>query len=63
MLVLSRKKDESIIIRCGLEKIVVKLVEIRGDKVLLGFTADKDVIIHRQEVDDAIRGNLQTKVA
>jgi carbon storage regulator len=63
MLVLSRKKDESIIIRCGLEKIVVKLVEIRGDKVRLGFTADKDVIIHRQEVDDAIRGNLQTKVA
>jgi len=52
MLVLSRKKGESIIIN---DNIVVTLVDIRGDKVRLGFDAPKDVPIHRQEVYDAIR--------
>ena len=51
MLVLSRKKDESIVINHDL-KIVV--VEIRGDKVRLGVEAPKEVPVHRQEVFDAI---------
>ena len=47
MLVLSRKKDESIIIR---ENIVLTVVEIRGDKVRLGIEAPRDVPVHRREV-------------
>ena len=52
MLVLSRKKNESIVIN---DNIVVTVIEIRGDKVRLGFDAPKDVPIHRREVYDAIR--------
>ncbi len=52
MLVLSRKKGQSIIIN---DNIVVTVVDIRGDKVRLGFDAPRDVPIHRQEVYDAIR--------
>ena len=52
MLVLSRKKGESIIID---ENIVVTLVEVRGDRVRLGIEAPKHVTVHRQEVYDAIR--------
>jgi len=50
MLVLSRKKDESIMI--GDIKVVI--VEIRGDKVRLGVEAPKEVPVHRREVYDAI---------
>ena len=52
MLVLSRKKNESIVIN---DNIIITVVEIRGDKVRLGFDAPKDVPIHRQEVYDAIK--------
>ena len=52
MLMLSRKKNESIVIN---DNIVVMVIEIRGDKVRLGFDAPKDVRIHRREVYDAIR--------
>jgi len=51
MLVLSRKKDESIVIN---DNIVVTIVEIRGDKVRLGIDAPREVAVHRQEVLDAI---------
>jgi len=53
MLVLSRKKNESIVID---NNITVTVVEIRGDKVRLGIVAPKDVPVHRQEVYDAIHG-------
>ena len=53
MLVLSRKKNESIIIGEGLVKICV--VEIRGDKVRLGIEAPSDVSVHRREVYEAIK--------
>ena len=53
MLVLSRKKNESIVID---NNIVVTVVEIRGDKIRLGIVAPKDVPVHRQEVYDAIHG-------
>jgi carbon storage regulator len=52
MLVLSRKRNESIVID---EKIVVTVVDIRGDKVRLGIEAPKDVPIHRSEVYEALR--------
>ncbi len=52
MLVLSRKKNESIIIN---DVITVTVVEIRGDKVRLGIEAPKDVSVHRREVYEAIQ--------
>lgn len=51
MLVLSRKKNESIVIN---NDITIVVVEIRGDKVRLGVEAPKEVPVHRQEVYDAI---------
>jgi len=52
MLVLSRKKNESIVIN---DNIVVTVIDIRGDKVRLGFEAPNDVPIHRREVYEAIK--------
>ena len=52
MLVLSRKKNESIVIN---NEITVVVVEIRGDKVSLGIEAPREVPVHRREVYDAIR--------
>ena len=52
MLVLSRKKNESIVID---ENIVITVVEIRGDKVRLGIQAPRDVPIHRSEIHAAIQ--------
>ena len=52
MLVLSRHRDESIMIG---DEIVVTIVDIRGDKVRLGIDAPQDIPVHRQEVYDAIQ--------
>lgn len=57
MLVLSRSKDESIIINNDIE---VKIVDIRGGKVRLGITAPKQIPVYRSEVWKAIR-NEQSK--
>ena len=54
MLVLSRKKNESIVIN---DDITIVVVEIRGDKVRLGVEAPKEVPVHRREIFDAIRRN------
>ena len=51
MLVLSRKKNESIIIN---DNIKIVVVEIRGDKVRLGIEAPKEISVHRREVYDSI---------
>jgi len=64
MLVLSRKRDESIIIG---DDITITVVDIRGEQIKIGVTAPKDVSIHRKEVYEAIqeenkaasRSNLQ----
>ncbi len=57
MLVLSRKKNESIVIN---DDITIVVVEIRGDKVRLGVEAPKEVPVHRNEVYEAIRRSQQT---
>ena len=57
MLVLSRKKNESIVIN---DDITIVVVEIRGDKVRLGVEAPKEVPVHRREVFDAIQRNKST---
>ena len=52
MLVLSRQRDETIMIGDNVE---VTVVDIRGDKVRLGINAPKEISVHRKEVYDAIR--------
>ena len=56
MLVLSRHRDESIMIG---DDVVVTIVDIRGDKVRLGINAPQDIPVHRQEVYDAIQRENQ----
>ncbi len=58
MLVLSRKKNESIVIN---DDITIVVVEIRGDKVRLGVEAPKEVPVHRREVYEAIKRNEKAK--
>jgi carbon storage regulator len=53
MLVLSRKKNESVVINSD---VVITVIEVRGDKVRLGIVAPKDVPVHREEVYEAIHG-------
>ena len=52
MLVLSRQKDESIIIGDDIE---ITIVDVRGDKVRLGINAPREISVHRKEVYDAIQ--------
>ena len=61
MLVLSRQKDESIMIGDDVEIIIV---DVRGDKVRLGITAPKNITVHRKEIYEAIqREKAQKKEA
>jgi carbon storage regulator len=53
MLVIGRKKNETIVIN---NDITITVVEIRGDKVRLAIVAPREVTVHRQEVYDAIHG-------
>lgn len=59
MLVLSRKKDEKIVIG---DQITLMVIDIRGDKVRLGIEAPKDVAVHRQEVYEAIQKEMAMQV-
>ena len=52
MLVLSRQKDESIIIGDDVE---ITIVDARGDKVRLGINAPREISVHRKEVYEAIQ--------
>ena len=58
MLVLSRKKNETIVIK---DDITITVVDIRGDKVRLGIDAPKDVPVHRREVYEAIKRSESTR--
>lgn len=56
MLVLSRQRDETIMIGDDVE---ITIVDIRGDKVRLGITAPRSIQVHRKEVYDAIKRENQ----
>ena len=58
MLVLSRQKDESIMIGDDVEIIIA---DIRGDNVRLGITAPKTIPVHRREVYEAIQREKSEK--
>ena len=60
ILVLSRKKNETIVLNDNIE---VTVIEVRGDKVRLGIVAPKSVPVHRREVFDAIVRERQKKSA
>jgi carbon storage regulator len=47
MLVLSRKKDETIVVN---DNIYITIVDIRGDKIRVGINAPPEVAIHREEL-------------
>lgn len=59
MLVLSRRTDESIMIGDDVE---IVIIDVKGDKVRLGITAPKKIIVHRKEVWEAIRREALDKV-
>jgi len=60
MLVLSRQRDESIMIGDDVE---ITIVDVRGDKVRLGITAPKKIPVHRREIYDAIQREKKEKEA
>jgi len=62
MLVLSRQKDESIIIGEGDQKVEIIIVDVRGDKVRLGITAPTNISVHRREIYDAIQREKEEQV-
>ncbi len=64
MLVLSRKRDEKILITLPDGRLVeIMVVDIQGDKVRLGIEAPKEVPVHRQEVYEAIQKKQNVPVA
>jgi len=58
MLVLSRQRDESIMIG---DDVQIVIVDVRGDKVRLGITAPREIPVHRREIYDAIQQEKATK--
>jgi carbon storage regulator len=57
MLVLSRKKGERVVIG---QDVYVKIIEIRGDRVKLGFEGPSEIPIHREEIAFRITGEAAT---
>ena len=60
MLVLSRQRDQSIVIGDDIE---ITIVDVRGDKVRIGINAPREVTVHRKEVYEAIRREKEAKSA
>ena len=60
MLVLSRRRNERVMIG---DDIIVTIVETRGDKVRVGISAPKQVIVHREEVYEAVRKTKESEAA
>ena len=58
MLCLSRKVGQRILIAGEIE---VQVLEVRGDKVRLGITAERDIPVHRGEVVDRIAAEISAK--
>ena len=59
MFVLSRKKNEEIVIG---DSIIVTVLEIRGDKIRLGIDAPREVSVHRREIHEAIEQQHQQQL-
>ena len=59
MLVLSRKRGEKIVIGNGVSVIVL---EVKGDRVKLGFDAPPEVSIHREEIHTRIKSRISAFV-
>ncbi len=59
-MVLSRQKDESIIIGDDVE---ITIVDVRGDKVRLGINAPRSISVHRKEIYEAIQREKAEKAA
>ncbi|WP_342434566.1 carbon storage regulator CsrA [Paenibacillus sp. FSL H7-0442] len=57
MLVLSRKKGESVVIQ---NNIVLTVLSVEGDNIKIGISAPKDIDIYRKEIFDAIQDNNQS---
>lgn len=55
MLVLSRQRDQTIVIG---DSIRITIVDVRGDKVRIGIDAPRDVAVHREEVYEAIQREI-----
>jgi len=60
MLVLSRQRDESIMIG---DDVVIIIVDVRGKNVRLGITAPKNIPVHRREIYDLIKKEKQARQA
>lgn len=58
MLVLSRQKDESIMIGDDIE---IRIIDVRGDQVRIGIQAPRSISVHRKEVYDAIQAEKETE--
>lgn len=58
MLVLSRKKGEAVVISLGDLRVSMTIVEVRGDKVRVGFSAPDDVQVHRSEIQEQIDAGM-----
>ena len=58
MLVLSRQRDESIMIGDDVE---ITIVDVRGDKVRLGINAPRSISVHRKEIYEAIQREKEEK--
>jgi len=58
MLVLSRQKDESIMIGDDVE---ITIVDVRGDKVRLGINAPRNIAVHRKEIFLAIQKEKESQ--
>lgn len=56
MLVFSRKLSEAVVIG---DDIVIKVMEVRGNKVRLGIEAPRNITVHRREVYDAIKAQSE----
>jgi len=54
MLVLARKKDQSIMIG---DKIEIRILDVKGDQVRIGIEAPRNVVVHRKEVWEVIQTN------
>jgi carbon storage regulator len=60
VLVLSRQKDESIMVG---DEVEITIVDVRGDKVRLGINAPRSIAVHRKEIYEAIQREKAQKAA